>query len=1004
MKARCSKWLAILAVFALCLGSMLCFQLGVAADYDWVIFDQDVSLTVDTAIGSDNYKASGGDGEYYYTLYANTNRYDNDLSNALMNDFSTNNATYGGTSYQFELTYSSTGSGGKKDLIPILCANDGNHETWLPTPVPDYPGAVNAVASFTMTLSSADFNKNTYLELCMYGITPGDYGMTISHIKVTVSGRSAAQPGGGEPSEEPSVEPSAEPSTEPSAEPSTEPSVEPSTEPSEEPSAEPSVDTIAAQWQTTGGVSWADKPWIYNYNGLAGTSGGVSTTWGAFYNAHNSVKSTQYMVVELAGANAFVGATAANCEITIYGYSAAGSSSDVKLTSAAEANDSYIKWVFEGPLNTKSTGDPRFAVQLKNLTSLAAKENITSTVTIYQKPAIPFNATVNVKKDGVAADIGDVYDGATGLKLSENGTSFIAMTSSATGVYTAANLPGNKTYTIYLSDGTPVGTVDSSNVTTAATVEDANAVDLDFYTVTLTAGDNVTAITINGIGILSGTSYPYLSGSHVSVSASTALGFVFANWTAGGVVFSASNPTTLTISNAAIALTANAEVAPAFGKDTALAQWQTKNGVGYTYFHQGTAYANIYGGTAGTTNGTTSQTWNQFHANYQTLTADQYLLITFEGNFPGATAAKSKVTMAGGGPSNVVAISASDSTIVYRVDGPFTATGDLNTTMTGITGAVSAQTATKATVVVYEKAVLPDAAVSLSLQGKIGVNFYLNAEALLGTADVGDAYVTLTYNHNLETYGDARTTDTLYVKDAAVTPDGYRLFTCYATPAQICDRIDVTLYDEGGTEKWSRTGYSIKDYCDSVITANEDADLVALCKALVRYGAASQVYFNYNLNNLATSGGDYGTPTASPDIDATHAVKLSGEATGISLKGASLVTRDDTIVRVRYELDAGKSIDDYTISLAKPAGSSMGYQLASGQDGKTYIAVYGIESAMLNDQFTLTVTSKGDNTSVALTYSVFTFARNKLANGAANLQDLCRTIYDYGVAADAYFA
>ena len=1000
MNVKYSKWLAILAVFALYLGSLLCFQMGaVAAGYEWTVFDSDVSWA----------KASSGAYARYNTA--------GPLIAAMASDYNTNHATYGGETYTLTLTMDNTGKAATA-ANPIFCQNeDPWNEVWT-TWREGTAIAAGATQTYSYTFDwsgkgwTDSFNASLSASALSLQFEEPTCDFVVTHAKMTVN-RAVEPGGGGGTSETPSEAPSEAPST------SEEPSEAPSA--SEEPSEAPTGDTPVTEWHANNSNVDGKPSYLwkqqndgtlrviqYNDPGFIVGNPGTNVTWNSFIQGHGNLKSSEYIVLTYETKNDVSFGTFTNPSLdTItafsnFGYTGLTTSdiTDFTITS------NKIEIRVDGP-QTASTGSSNLTLRFKGADM--DNTNITAdtimTAKIYRKPAVAFNATVNVSKDGVAADIGDVYAGATGLKLSEDGATFIAMTSSETGVYTAANLPGNKTYTIYLNDGTPVGTVDSSNVTTPAAVEDANAVDLDFYTVALTAGEHVQTVSINGTDIASGSAHVFLSGSKISAGATTALGYVFADWTptAGGAAVADEQPAKLEVSDT-IALTANAVLAPAFSGDTVVAQWQTTGGVNSAN-GQDPAWIYVYNATAGT-DGTTNQTWGTFYNNHNALSANQYMVVTLQGgSFPGATANNSSLTIWGyslpGSTSDasVTATEASDSTITLRLNALNNkSTNDprFQIRLNKLSNGVSAANTITATVTIYETSVLPYTAVSLSLQGKIGVNFYLNAEALLGTADVGDAYVQLTH----KTDDRVQVTNTLYVKDAPLTADGYRLFTCFATPAQICDLIDIVLYDEGGTEQWSRTGYSIKAYCDAAIAANEDAELVALCKALVRYGDASQTYFGYNAGSVT---GDYGTPTASPSIDAKHAITLSDNATGISLKGASLVTRDDTMVRVRYELTSA-NINNYTITLDKPAGSSMTYQLATGQDGTTYIVITGIESTMLDEQFTLTVTNKTDHTSATLTYSVFTFIKNKLASGSANLQALCRTLYDYGTAADAYFA
>ena len=127
MKVSFSKWLAILAVLSLCLGSMLCFQMGVAAD-TLVLYESSDVFTVD----GNNYFATDADyqdpdgHEYCYDLGAAA--FNTALRSAL--------AAYGANAtYTIDMTISS--SDASNGFVPQIC--DGTSKLYpyinrLPTP------------------------------------------------------------------------------------------------------------------------------------------------------------------------------------------------------------------------------------------------------------------------------------------------------------------------------------------------------------------------------------------------------------------------------------------------------------------------------------------------------------------------------------------------------------------------------------------------------------------------------------------------------------------------------------------------------------------------------------------------------------------------------------------------------------------------------------------------------------------------------------------------------
>ncbi|MBR3290202.1 MAG: hypothetical protein IKI63_05455, partial [Clostridia bacterium] len=214
--------------------------------------------------------------------------------------------------------------------------------------------------------------------------------------------------------------------------------------------------------------------------------------------------------------------------------------------------------------------------------------------------------------------------------------------------------------------------------------------------------------------------------------------------------------------------------------------------------------------------------------------------------------------------------------------------------------------------------------------------------------------------------------------------------------------IDIALYSDEGEQLWSREGYSIKTYCDEQIAGSTDDNLVALCKAIVNYGATAQTYFDYNADNLATAGGDYGS-LPNPTIDATPVITQG--ATDFHIDSATLLVQTDTAVRIYYTLSGNANIDDFMFGLAAPTGSRMHYRLGT-VGSRRCIEVYGIESTNLDGFFTVTAINTVDHTVSAITYSPFCYLKSRVAENYKDphLRDLCRALYLYATTADAYFS
>lgn len=132
---------------------------------------------------------------------------------------------------------------------------------------------------------------------------------------------------------------------------------------------------------------------------------------------------------------------------------------------------------------------------------------------------------------------------------------------------------------------------------------------------------------------------------------------------------------------------------------------------------------------------------------------------------------------------------------------------------------------------------------SLSLDGAVGVNFYMELSEVLLSAD--DPYMLFTLENG--------STQKVYVKSQAkadtTTVPGKTLyvFTCRVAAKQMTDEITAQLYREENVPVEGTYTYTVRDYANYILTHNKSYDdsVVTMVKKMLNYGAWSQKYFNY---------------------------------------------------------------------------------------------------------------------------------------------------------------
>lgn len=263
---------------------------------------------------------------------------------------------------------------------------------------------------------------------------------------------------------------------------------------------------------------------------------------------------------------------------------------------------------------------------------------------------------------------------------------------------------------------------------------------------------------------------------------------------------------------------------------------------------------------------------------------------------------------------------------------------------------------------------------SLSLGGNIGVNQYvaISDEILYDET----ANVVLTLPATGSTYE-------LTIPVSELEFDGkYYKVTCEVAAKELASEITMEIKTDS-TDIDLGT-FAASNYCYSVVNGAFASDeLKAVAKSLLNYSAASQLYFDYNTDNLANkdlSEEDKIVETA--DLSA-YAPVIEGEAGMVSYYGASLTLKSETSLNFYFRIDNPVS-GAMAITVNGIHGASL------EKNGNLYqFTVKNISAHMLGETYVL---ETGGET---ITYSPLSYAYTAQQSSNEELVAVANALYAY---------
>ena len=284
---------------------------------------------------------------------------------------------------------------------------------------------------------------------------------------------------------------------------------------------------------------------------------------------------------------------------------------------------------------------------------------------------------------------------------------------------------------------------------------------------------------------------------------------------------------------------------------------------------------------------------------------------------------------------------------------------------------------------------------SLSLNGDIGVNFYLK---------LTEVEINSSAKVKFELNGEVISTYTIDKTRDANTIDGMTLYkaSCKVCAPEMADTITAALTIDGNDVETDT--YSAKQYADVILssdyeekflakegnTEDDYAELATLVQTMLNYGAATQEQFvDEHPDNtvMANDDIDYDLVLLKPEelsaldmaVPDKDAINAQLEGTGLTYYGYTMLLHSETKLRFYFQ-KAAPDTDITGIHLSIGAGeSTVTYNAQNYNKKYAYVEVPAVPAYELNNVYTLTVGDENLGSYSALTYVKDVLTDNELA-------------------------
>ena len=290
---------------------------------------------------------------------------------------------------------------------------------------------------------------------------------------------------------------------------------------------------------------------------------------------------------------------------------------------------------------------------------------------------------------------------------------------------------------------------------------------------------------------------------------------------------------------------------------------------------------------------------------------------------------------------------------------------------------------------------------SLSLSDNIGFNIYMRISDDVLSDDGAMMIITNSNGKVIKKLISSYETTTYQDKPV-------KKIVSMVPAAKMSGKLSFKILKSDGIES-STYICSVMDYANEMIkkadTDNECKKALPLVKAMLNYGAYSQIYFGEDNTNLANAilKADNTATIKSEDIIKSITYSEQGLFSNKDLEymGSSLICESDTSLKLYFnnknKLTEKQIKGRYDISTLDK--NKHDYDI--GVDGSIFwIKIKGIKPAELGNVYGVNLVS--DEGSVIVETSPYVYVKKTLESGDSRLQNLCKAMWAYGQAAKEY--
>ena len=295
---------------------------------------------------------------------------------------------------------------------------------------------------------------------------------------------------------------------------------------------------------------------------------------------------------------------------------------------------------------------------------------------------------------------------------------------------------------------------------------------------------------------------------------------------------------------------------------------------------------------------------------------------------------------------------------------------------------------------------------SLSLDGDIGVNFYMALDEDILSSET--AYMQFTIAKSDET----TETQKVLVKDVlgnteTVNDKTYYKFKCRVSAKDMTANITAQMID--GTNTGTEYTYTVKDYAKAILDAPDKyfdeakrESGVNLVKAMINYGSYAQIYFYPYINSVDDDGiacKDLNTGAeqvpAIADLEGKYSEPDVLLPEGVSFEGATLSLKSETTLSLYF-----KNPNNVQFDVSHNWSNYGNRYIIKEKSGEyTIVRIRGISAKDLKNDLDILI-----NDDYHIIYNPLYYCQKVLESDSTSegLKNVCRALFLYWNAANGY--